>query len=70
MNTYSLPPEYCETCDNKIADVFYDAATDTGMWASMCPHCFNFGPGLARLGTGKGQEYTKRTDGKYYKSGG
>lgn len=63
-------PEKCDTCDTPIDGKFYDAATKMGAWAYMCPSCHTLGPGLGRLGTGKGQEYTRRADGKYEKTAG
>lgn len=64
-------PTHCDTCGAPIREVFYDAATSLGAWANMCPSCHHFGPGLGKLGTGQGQEYTHNPkDGKYYKTGG
>lgn len=60
----------CDTCDTPIVDKFYDAKTEMGPWANMCPSCFTLGPGLGRLGTGLGQEYTKQPDGRFGKTGG
>ena len=62
-------PGFCETCDGPIKDKFYDAKTNMGPWACMCPTCFTLGPGYSKLGTGLGQEYT--FDGKHWiKTGG
>ena len=69
-NWMSPAPTNCDTCDTKITTKFYDAKTDIGPWANMCPSCHNLGPGLGRLGTGLGQEYTKQPDGKFLKTGG
>lgn len=69
----SAVPEKCETCEGEIKNKFYDAATKQGPWACMCPACFNFGPGLGKLGLGKGQEYTKTVENDkivYKKTGG
>ena len=63
-------PTNCDVCETKITIKFYDAKTNIGPWASMCPSCHNLGPGLGRLGTGLGQEYTKQPDGKFLKTGG
>lgn len=63
-------PEKCETCDNPITTIFYDGKTEYGPWACMCPSCQTLGPGLGRLGTGIGQEYTKMPDGRWKKTGG
>ena len=62
-------PAACDTCDMEITNKFYDAKTSEGPWANMCPTCFNFGPGLGRLGTGLGQEYTQQAN-KFKKTGG
>lgn len=63
-------PEACDICKTPIDDKFYDAATSVGPWACMCPSCHTLGPGLGRLGPGKGQEYTRAADGKYEKTAG
>lgn len=63
-------PGFCETCDGPIHKVFYDAKTTMGPWACMCKTCFTLGPGVGKLGTGLGQEYTEHKDGKWYKTGG
>lgn len=59
-------PEKCDTCGTPIDGKFYDAATKMGPWACMCPSCHTLG----LLGPGKGQEYTRRSDGKYEKTAG
>jgi hypothetical protein len=64
-------PGFCETCDSPIIKKFYDAKTEMGPWAIMCPTCQTLGPGLNLLGTGRGQEYTyKPSTGKWMKTGG
>lgn len=63
-------PEKCDTCGTPIDGKFYDAATKMGAWACMCPSCHALGPGRGLLGPGKGQEYTRRADGKYEKTAG
>lgn len=65
----STPPSFCDTCNAPIVSKFYDAKTEMGPWACMCPECQVKGPGLNRVGTGKGQEYTLQ-DGKWVKTGG
>ncbi len=71
MATWMGPaPTNCDTCSTPITNKFYDAKTEMGPWACMCPSCQNLGPGLGKLGTGFGQEYTKRADGKFEKTGG
>jgi hypothetical protein len=63
-------PGFCETCDGPIDKVFYDAKTKEGPWACMCKTCFTLGPGLNKLGTGFGQEYTENKFGHWIKTGG
>lgn len=63
-------PAKCDTCDTPIKNKFYDAKTEMGPWANMCPSCFGLGPGIGKLGQGFGQEYTKQSDGKFIKTGG
>jgi hypothetical protein len=74
----SAVPGFCETCDEPINEVFYDAATKAGPrdqparpgpWACMCPKCFTKGPGFGKLGQGLGQEY-KRHGPIWVKTGG
>ena len=63
-----IVPSMCDICQNKIADEFFDAKTDAGPWANMCPECFiKFGVGL---GTGLGQRYIKANDNEFIKIGG
>lgn len=64
------PPDKCDTCATKIDKVFYDAKTQYGPWGFMCPSCQKLGPGLDKLGTGLGQEYTKQEDGRWKKTAG
>lgn len=65
--TYINPPERCDINNEPIKDEFYDARLATGTaWANMCPVCWHrFGTGV--LGTGYGQRYHKRADGKFVK---
>lgn len=64
-------PGFCDTCDAPIHKLFYDAKTDRGPWACMCRTCFTLGPGINKLGTGFGQEYTEdKKSGKWIKTGG
>lgn len=65
----SPPPKSCDTCFVPITDVFYDADTGRG-WACMCPSCQTLGPGLNRVGPGRGQKYEKQVDGKWLKTEG
>jgi hypothetical protein len=67
------PPANCDTCEEPVGKKFYDAACliqGRRIAASICPTCFNFGPGLGKLGTGLGQEYTRQPDGRFLKTGG
>lgn len=63
-------PTECDTCGGDMTTRFYDAQTDIGPWASMCPSCHHLGPGLGRVGPGKGQEFTKQSDGRWLKTAG
>lgn len=60
-------PKSCEICGKPIEKVFYDARTRHGPWACMCKTCFTLGPGVGKLGTGLGQEYTEE-EGTWYKT--
>ena len=61
----SAVPTKCETCDEPITTMFYDEKTQMGPWGCICPTCHTLGPGIGKLGTGFGQEYTKtEVDGK------
>lgn len=62
-------PTTCDTCGNDLESRFYDAKTNLGRWACMCQRCFTSGPGLGKLGTGHGQEYTNQ-DSVWVKTGG
>jgi hypothetical protein len=66
----SEPPTKCDTCDTPIDKTFFDAATQYGPWACMCPSCQHLGPGLDRVGPGKGQKYEKQADGSWLKTAG
>lgn len=66
----SPAPKKCVICNAPITKKFYDGATTSGPWACMCPSCFYLGPGLGKLGTGLGQEFTKQADGRWKKTGG
>lgn len=63
-------PAKCDTCKTPITNVFYDAKTDMGPWACMCPSCQTLGPGLGQVGLGKGQKYEKQPDGRFLKTEG
>ena len=50
-------PENCDLCQKLITEIFFDAKTTNGPWASVCKECFNkycYG-----LGIGRGQKYEK-----------
>jgi hypothetical protein len=66
----SAVPTHCETCGTFILNQFYDAKTQQGSWACMCPLCFKAGPGIGKLGTGLGQEYTRGSPDKFYLTAG
>jgi hypothetical protein len=61
------PPERCNLCEHKLEGIFIDGRTKRGAWAYMCVRCHELsGVGL---GTGNGQAYQKRADGKFEKLG-
>jgi len=52
-------PTACDTCNNGLKSVFYDARTHHGVWGILCRSCFKlYGLGL---GIGYGQEYDLET---------
>lgn len=61
------PPTACDICKRPITNRFYDMATTMGPWANMCPTCALAGPGIGKCGTGRGQQYRREDDGKFYK---
>lgn len=63
LGTY---PNKCQLELEEITDEFVDGATrPNGRWAIMCPKCHTkYGVGL---GTGRGQRFKKRSDGKFVK---
>ena len=65
---YAGPPVICDACSTAIEAHFYDCKTVHGPWANLCSECFRtMGVGL---GTGRGQQYTRRPDGRYAKTAG
>ena len=48
-----------------IENVFYDAATRYGSWATMTPGSWEKYRMFPDLGTGKGQKYEKQADGRW-----
>jgi hypothetical protein len=63
-------PTECDTCETPITEIFYDAKTQYGSWANMCPSCHTLGPGLGKLGLGLGQKYEKQITGRFMKTKG
>lgn len=63
-NQWTSPvPTMCDMDASPIIDEFIDGKTMMGPWACMCPSCWDtFGVG--QLGTGMGQRYKRRPDGK------
>ena len=63
----SPPPGVCDITGQVITDEFYDSRLATGTaWAIMCPNAWiEFGPKIC--GTGHGQHYKKRPDGRFVK---
>lgn len=62
------PPEKCQLCHSPIETKFYDARMSSGTWAILDQACFI--EHCEGVGEGKGQEYTKRFDGKWVKTRG
>lgn len=67
-NTYANPPKFCDMprCGAVIETEFSDALIPRyGCWGNICKSC------AARegvcYGTGQGQRYVKRADGKFHK---
>jgi hypothetical protein len=60
-------PPWCELCERPfMTDVFIDGKTIYGSWGYMCESCHTtHGIGL---GIGRGQEYTKQSDGRWMKT--
>ena len=57
-----------------IENIFYDARTFLGPWATMAPSSFELHrlgtDEASSLGTGKGQRYERQPDGRWLKTGG
>jgi hypothetical protein len=65
LTSYKKPPAHCDICSGGIENQFVDGATRRGPWGNMCPKCHQeHGVGL---GTGRGQLYEKRDDGRFVK---
>lgn len=47
--------DFCR-CDVRTKEYFFDAKTNFGPWALMCPECFAL-HGYGRIGLGWGQKY-------------
>ena len=55
----------CDFCGCEISNTLIDGMTHIGSWAVMCPKCHKIhGVGL---GVGKGQKYTKDSEGDFVK---
>ena len=68
MGIFTNPTKLCDTCAGPVEQEFVDGKTKHGPWAIMCMECFAvFGTGL---GTGRGQHYRKKNDGKFHKISG
>lgn len=67
MTIHLSPPKKCDTCPNPITDGFSDASVPAanGSWGNLCPPCAVIHK--VRYGTGLGQRYELRDDGKYHK---
>lgn len=53
-----------------ITDVFYDAKTKMGPWATMSEKGWKYNRASPKLGTGYGQKYEKQADGRWLKTEG
>jgi hypothetical protein len=61
-------PTHCDVGQEPIKSVFIDGKVGRGPWGFMCLSCHALdGNGL---GTGKGQRYDKRSDGRWVKTEG
>lgn len=62
------PPQACDICRNPFRNDLYNAKTIIGQWGNLCKRCFkDYGVGL---GLGRGQQYTKQSDGRWLKVAG
>ncbi len=61
-------PTKCDVSGADITDRFIDGKILGGPWANMCPAVHQMAG--CGLGTGRGQEYTKQSDGRWLKTGG
>ena len=65
---WASPVSKCDLCHVDIAQVFIDGKTDKGPWGCMCILCHALhGYGL---GMGRGQKYSRQSDGKWLKTEG
>lgn len=61
-------PTHCDIDQEPISSVFVDGRTNMGPWANMCLRCARVhGVGT---GLGKGQVYTKTSEGRWRKTAG
>jgi hypothetical protein len=59
----------CDICNVNIRGDLFDARTFSGRWATLCLTCFKIETSQ-HLGTGYGQHYKERQDGKWVKVAG
>lgn len=60
-------PAMCDIGGEPITETFIDGALQGGSWAILCLRCHGlYGVGL---GSGRGQQYVKQSDGKWLKTG-
>lgn len=68
MTYHANPPKVCDlpSCKAPITTGFSDAyIPDYGVWGNLCPPCAK--SERVHYGTGFGQRYTLRDDGKFWK---
>lgn len=67
MTQLLMAASHCDVCGVKINGTCVDGRTRMGPWGLMCLKCHRtHGVGL---GVGKGQRYTRRADGTFWKEG-
>lgn len=66
MTIYANPPKRCDFCHRPITKQFSDARVPrVGRWGNLCPGCSTL-EGV-QYGTGLGQLYELKDDGRYHK---
>lgn len=68
MTIYANPPKFCDMprCGAEITTGFSDVLIPCyGVWGNICPKCA--GVEKVTYGTGMGQRYELRDDGKFHK---